>query len=755
MTKPIRMQSFLALSFSLFVSVSNAVPPGLSSLDQVIPNIEAIYEKEGVGPDYSANGFAALEKLYDRLIEKYEEDESKGDKKAKKTAGDVLPFYRHGRSVLKNNAARNEEERAGAFLLAKSILASTLTIDLDDTAERYPEAFRAPPFFTGDFENMLLKVLLGQIPAEQTPPEIKALLQQIPPELNQALPAIKNLLQNDPATGNKLLLRAKRVFFAKKNVEIKLPTKPEELAELGSPAAEIGDGHPVWYSRKALNAIGPTAKARWQHLEKLVADRVSREIGEKYDLQAARRVLFFDEAKTNATSPKIDTKDAYDQEWKIKWGDEIQPEVISNRLYVAMGGKINDLTYASKAGELILILKKKKKDGECSPVTSAELTECLLKSGYNYNLAPNILAVPRGESETIDKKFFDRELAKLRPKNLTAKEWEEKCIGRNYVKFREALVEFGLKKIAEKGGAPGYSSELAKGDAIARSLVLFNMWIGNRDAKDDNNKAYLLNLAPRAKTPGLLALDGNVYLESQHDLGHSMGQIFAAGEVASMKGRDFILNNITSQEKCLSREAVLCFKEPMLFVPEAWRQATAKDLVFMARIIVGFMKPYLEGHENWLKNENNDDDLKWIVSQTNWPRFMQLAVIGKLAERTLGIIDALKMYAPDLAEGDPRSFEFDYAPDEANLKQLAGETGLAEGTLKAESDGKDLVTKGQLSRCESPADNRLIDFLQRQRFPSGLVKRISRLNDGQAAVGCDSVRGGIRELISGLRPQGR
>ena len=724
------MHGFCIYLLSILLSATClADAPGLNNADQVIPDVEAIFDKTGIGRDYSSQGLTSLSRFLEGELAYYSPLQNL-DKKdpRRKLAKDIIPFYEYATKLIEQAvAAKQEEGNRRAFHLAKRVVTSTLTLDLARTKADYPEAFPDKPW------------------SEEESGFWKAVLASQPPGANPVLDMIRSIFAAGQTRGFdersvRLLRRARHVLIPKANVQIPVTDVTKSLEEFSKYSPS--DAHPVWYNEIAKNKIGTSAKARWEHLEQLYEKRVSDALELQYSLKTARQVLRFKEIKDSATSPKIEAEDAYGQEWKLKWGDETQPEVISNRLYVALGGKFADLTYNAKAGELILILPKEKSVNGCTPLNAEELAQCLLQSQYKYNVKPNILA-----SGVIDENFFEKEIAGKLPKGAGLK---GELLGSIYVTFKESMVEFGGKKVTEKGGAPAYSSEQAVQDPIARSLVLFNMWIGSRDSKDDNNRAILLKLLKNSNPPGLLNIDKTVYLETQHDLGHSMGQIYAAGEIASMAGQTFITTGCSPQQKAI------CFNEALLYLPQGWKKATVADLLFMAKNIVNFMRPYLKGYDTWHPGKAIDNDLYWIASQTSWPEFMKLALIAKMTERTLGIIKTLNEIGISQlgTMQDFKSFVFDYQLSAENARALAREINLTEVAdieQLTKFIGSSLVKNGELEKCETPAQNPLIDFLQKIRFPSGLSKRISRLNDDQTTVGCDSVRGDWRLLLAPTR----
>lgn len=142
----------------------------------------------------------------------------------------------------------------------------------------------------------------------------------------------------------------------------------DELARMTAREVSLLDNsnnHPHWHSRSYM-ADHPTP---WQDLENFVIKEVERKVQKKkdvaidYNLDKARKILFFSKVKDSATSPKINTKDIYGMKWKLKWGIEVQVEPVLNRLYTYLGAKWADLVYGNHKGErgAILVLDKKRR----------------------------------------------------------------------------------------------------------------------------------------------------------------------------------------------------------------------------------------------------------------------------------------------------------------------------------------------------------------------------------------------------------
>ena len=735
-----------SLVFSLFFSLNhsplfaqNSAPERGGNLDEAIPNIELVFNNLGIGTVFSPARFAALRQVVDREFAHYE-SLSTEEKETRSLRRKLLPFITYARTIVVRGEANPREARS-SYLLAKRVL---YTIWSEDNSRLPQEALLPPDSIMRHGLRVVLdaaeRATRRDIPAgTDVEKKIRQARQVLLNPLNVWVP-FPNTSINEPI--GEIRVNREAAFLVRPG-----QTQTLERGELATLSwkeianLEVSESHPAWYSRATLARIGATASERWRHLESLLEKKISEELETEFSIAKARRIMFFDKIKTSATSPKVDAEDAFGMDWKVKWGDEIQTEVIANRLYITLGGKITDLVYANGPGidgvpdrdddGVIMILPKEDAEkrqeaegkGQCYPTSAEELSRCLLSSDYRYNLAPNVFS-----SGVVDAAFFDRELrGKLPFHKKTEAQWRRKIEGSAYVTFRESMLELQPGNAALRAGAPALSSTAALEDRVARGLVLFNMWIANRDVKDANNKGYLLNLPNGTSFNAVTGDARDVYLEAQHDMGCSLGSLFAAGEINSLLGANFI--------RTCGAGRFICFHEGLLYLPDAWKAATFSDLVYMAERIVGITRT----------------DLNWIAGETNWPKFMVEAVVEKLEERRNGIIE--KLGASNLGlSGTPSLVRnnFSYSNTSEGLGLLTSDPRLPAEQIRTILDREtpgfsvNLLLNGVIANC---ADSKVMDFLQKELFPSGLAQRMSRLVDHQEEVGCAAQHGGWRDLF--------
>ena len=226
----------------------------------------------------------------------------------------------------------------------------------------------------------------------------------------------------------------------------------------------------------------------------------------RYDSTYARHILFFDELKAEATSPKINAKDRYGLTWKVKWGDEVHTDVAVTRLYMDIGGSFADLKFYSGPGETLLILDPPSKTGPDAIHSFDELADALLKSMFKFH-ADRYLLDGKGK---VDQAMIERESI------------DPKYLGAAVVTFKECQLSLYNPAIKRLGGA-SLSNLGAVEDRVARGSLVFNAWVKNKDMKDDNARVGLVFNQKNGK------FDGTV--EYQSDLGCTMGSLRSSGEL--------------------------------------------------------------------------------------------------------------------------------------------------------------------------------------------------------------------------------
>lgn len=699
----IRFFSVCLVGHLAWTSIAFSQIPDTINRDEEIENSDELFQRDfGLEKNYSENNLKKLQEILANRKTLHKE----GDKE--------LEFIRYAdeRIQLALSPAASENSKKQTYGIGKRILYSLLVTGKKET----------PPLAESTARHALVK----KVHWEKVTKNAKIIERLLFQDVNHSI-AIPHHV-NEPMGPDKA---AKEASFLSEGVSF------ANLSPLQVGKIDIGNSHPAW--RSLQNSQGLDA---WREIEGWLEKSIQKvkKLNHPYSIDEARRILFFDGIKKSNTAPKLDAKDIYGVEWKIKWGEEVQTEPVAARLYLKLGAKFADLVYANGRGakEMALILAdptqlRDPEDPCAHPINVSELSHCFKISRYGFNLDPYVET-----SGEITQSNVDQILSLLPAASSDLKISKLSLQGRHFVTFRETLVEISPpKKILVRGGSTPFSSLGALEDRVARSLMVFNFWIGNVDAKDDNNKAYLIKDYPLGNSD---FTSGNfTYAEVQHDLGASLGGFITQGQISQLStGEDFISRKtvlavgggfLPAPDLLLNLPRIgserLFFKDPVLYYPQAWHSTTFSDAFWMAEKIVNLF---------------NYGDLEEIISHTQWPDFMQLALLYKLVDRRNQIA---KEFGFETISNPVRDVRVALAAPQdrlaaalryrVNPEMLETYYQKALSVKKAQLAGttldEDILLKnGILSSCETTV---LMSLIEQENHPSGLEKRIGRLFDGK------------------------
>lgn len=377
------------------------------------------------------------------------------------------------------------------------------------------------------------------------------------------------------------------------------PLGPDSLAKL-SPIEisrlEPPSTHPVLDEGNA----GPRFNAKFGEIQDSI--RALNPKYSKFDYAHARRVVFFDEIKAEATSPKITVKDRHGIKWKMKWGDEVHTDVAAGRLYLDIGGRYSDPKFYSGPGETILVLPQAKA-GQEGISTFQDLKNAVSKAFFRFKLEEWVLDGPMVKDDAgkilgsgiVDARMADTE------------DIDKKYIGAFFVKFKECQMSIYNPACKRLGGSP-LSGLGATRDRIQRGMMLFNIWINNIDAKDDNTRiSFLYN--PKTQ-------DFDRAAEFQSDSGATFGKIVGIGKP-----------NFFSERWIVETPFGIHFLFRPVFVPRAWTACTWSDARWMARRICSLSR----------------DDISAAIADSGWPGFVQQVMVEKLLARRNQLVPIFRL----------------------------------------------------------------------------------------------------------------
>ncbi|MBT3983780.1 MAG: hypothetical protein HOE90_20665 [Bacteriovoracaceae bacterium] len=500
---------------------------------------------------------------------------------------------------------------------------------------------------------------------------------------------------------------------------------------------EIPRNHTHFYSNTYLKSHSDTWSELEQKVEKAASIFLSSDEGkhklkesQRYSLDSARKVLFFSKVKDSATGAKINTKDIFGLKWKMKWGSEVQTEPVANRMYMKLGTKFVDLLYVShfqKSPQYLILdeeddideMKRSDFKKGCRSAASVEgFITCLKKSKYHYDIKPYIK-----ESGIIDYQYFKTKLKPLLPETgISYKKIKEKFLGRPYILLTESLVEFqGDTNFIKRVGPVAFHGLGAEKDRVARGMALFNVFLNNKDAKAQNNKAFLF------------LSDEMRYYENQHDIGAVFGNLFYEGKINLMQtGKKFAkVIRVPGKNQYGLKNKKVRFAGFYIFKPKAWKAATPADLLWMARKISSI----------------SDTEFKEMVSHTLWPDFAQAVYVYKLKARRnriaklYGLEKLVKGEINETLSFDPIDLSTDSARAKAAFKYSIPKEKIVElmsDKKLIKSDGSSqyhdpVVTDNKLTSCRK---NILTGLIEQYSHPTGVYRRLIRIFDQRGLGKC-------------------
>lgn len=536
---------------------------------------------------------------------------------------------------------------------------------------------------------------------------------------------------NKPLNKNQAHLESSNLIDTKTG---KIYSSPSELTGLSVnqiASLDVRDDNSFWYSREKLAEIKSQSGSGWAHFEHKIEKSMQSVLGASFTLDQARRVLIFDEIKATATSAKVETKDLFNNTWKVKWSEEIHSEAIGSRLYMNLGGKYTDLVYANKGGakDLILVLSKKSAQAEsttsCDKIASIEkFKKCLLLSTYQFNIAPYIL-----NTGVITQESFNDKNSAL---SFVPTDKQERLLGREYLVMSETSVEFKPSTVTRLG-AISLNLVGAKQDRAKRGFAVFSYWLQNKDSKDDNNRGVIMN---------------NEYIEYVHDLGASLANIWTSAlpnEIKTEFGRIEQSSPKIQHHIKVPTQRYIKIPLTVLYLPTAYDVATQADAIWMADKIATL----------------TEQEVRDVVAETKWPGFVQDVMSSRLIARKNSLAELfgfeqkqiqldqkqktialnLDTRASRLAAAEAIDLQL---ATNGNIEKAADliEKLMIESGLKMDKNGETnysdtlYETKDGIAKLMTCNDSILISALESTIRPTGIGRRVSRQSDDKPLSKC-------------------
>lgn len=297
-------------------------------------------------------------------------------------------------------------------------------------------------------------------------------------------------------------------------------------------------------------------------------------------------VMIFDGFSPSGSAPKIKAKDSdLDNEWSIKWGDEIHSDVVGSRIFAALGFDV-DHPYYRSANELTLIIP--------DDLSEKKLIEEIWKN-FKINISDYISQVGVVTKEMID------EIDELKP-------YENK----KYIRFIECAIEGRPDRVKRLGPMVTKKFDFAD-NAELRASLLVHLWINNWDTRSGNT---------------LLAInhEGNFKYHLSgvfSDLGTSFGVHLTPFPVDFRVG----LPNSFSWDLVTSNSKKIEFNSPINSILSFYNLASYVELKWMATEMAKI----------------TEETLTEILDKSGWPAPIKTLYLHKLASRRAQILKAFEI----------------------------------------------------------------------------------------------------------------
>lgn len=331
----------------------------------------------------------------------------------------------------------------------------------------------------------------------------------------------------------------------------------------------------------------------WHYVPDSMMHKQFDKLAKEKKIKAKKQmIVLFDGLSYSGSAPKVKALDLdYDNEWSLKWGDEVHTDVLGSRIFSALGYDV-DHPYFYGKDELTLVFPPDQ------TVKNAQQLKDSVLLIYDVDLTPFISAY--GE---IDDQLIKNE-KKLKP-----------YFGYSYVRFLKCAVEGRPDRVKRIGSIlPNVLNNDER--RPLRAALLVHAFIGNWDTREENTCLTTVH-------------DGDYnYCISAifSDLGTSFGvkvnafpPDFKVGLVNEFGWEVFQLK----RNKIVLKNAINSMLDPYL-------KANYNDLKWMALQIA----------------ELDAESLKKMISETGWPAPIAELYFHKLASRRANIIAAFQLEDP-------------------------------------------------------------------------------------------------------------
>ncbi|MFD1552494.1 hypothetical protein [Putridiphycobacter roseus] len=308
--------------------------------------------------------------------------------------------------------------------------------------------------------------------------------------------------------------------------------------------------------------------------------------------QKKEMVVLFKSLSLSGSAPKINTRDLdLDNEWVLKWGDEVHTDILGSRIFAALGYDV-DHPYFYGKDKLTLVFE------EDLPVKNASE---LLAAIYNiYHIDLSLFVSNFG--------IISKEMAAIN-KQLAP------FIGKPYVRFFKCSIEARPDRVKRIGSFLPFEASNANRKAL-KGALLAHHFIGNWDTREANTLLTTVHLGNyKYKMSAVFS-----------DLGTSLGVSI------NPFNRDFkvgLVNELPWEVVKRKKNKIVCTNRINAMLP-FYKNANYDDLLWMANKIAKI----------------DAYNLRKMIKKAHWPYPIAVLYFHKLASRRASILKAFNITDP-------------------------------------------------------------------------------------------------------------
>lgn len=372
-------------------------------------------------------------------------------------------------------------------------------------------------------------------------------------------------------------------------------TRADKIAMM---KATVQSKSKLHYKKVAVKPLSETASPFWNPFEGLAYKRFGTLADQKKIDADSHLIVLFDGLSYSGSAPKIRGMDLdLDNEWSLKWGDEVHTDVAGSRLFAALGFDV-DHPYCYANDDLWLLF-----DGSKS-VSNWEQLHDSIQELYGVDLEP-----------------FYRKSGVVEANDVAVRPKLAPYLGKNYVTFSECAVEGRPDRVKRLGSfLPDSLGNASR--RVLRGALLAHLWIDNWDVREANTLLTTVH-------------EGNYQYRISavfSDLGTSFGV-----ELSPLQG-DFKVGQVNALDWKVAKgnHQKVKFNSRINAWLAPYEQASYEDLHWMAVQIA----------------QIDSLTLRKCLAKAHWPPAVEELYFHKMASRRASILSAF-----DLDDPNPIAFD--------------------------------------------------------------------------------------------------